>query len=127
MSLLQDPFGIHAQALTLRSMRSTVLAANIANADTPNYKARDIDFKSLLSGNSVGELRMSDRDHIQSAYGEQGGDLLYRIPTNPSLDGNTVEIDTEQGMYADNAMRYQATLTFLNSRIKGIKTALRGE
>lgn len=127
MSLLRDPFGIHADALTIRSMRSTVLAANIANADTPNYKARDLDFKSLLSSGAKGQLNTSDRQHIQSAFGAEGGDLLYRIPTNPSLDGNTVEIDTEQGLYADNAMRYQATLTFLNSRIKGIKTALRGE
>ena len=127
MSLLQDPFGIHGRALSLRDMRSTVLAANIANADTPNYKARDIDFKSLIQNGAKGQMQTSDFNHMQSAFGAEGGDLLYRVPSSPSLDGNTVEMDTEQNIYADNAMRYQATLTFLNSRIKSIKTALRGE
>ena len=128
MPLLQDPFGIHGQALKLRDMRSTIIATNMANSDTPNYKARDIDFRALLDGTgNGGTMQMSHRSHIQAAFGAAGGNLLYRVPSNPSLDGNTVEMDTEQSRFSENAMRYQATLTFLNSRIKGIKTALKGE
>jgi len=128
MPLLQNPFGIHERALTLRDMRNTILAANMANADTPNYKARDINFRDLMQGTTNAEMMTAtDRQHIQSSFGAAGGHLLYRIPNSPSLDGNTVEVDIEQNHFADNAMRIQATLTFLNSRIKGIKTALRGE
>ena len=128
MPLLQNPFGIHERALTLRDMRTTILAANMANADTPNYKARDIDFRQLMQGTANAQMMQStDRQHMQTTFGAAGGNLMYRVPTSPSLDGNTVEADTEQNHYADNAMRIQATLTFLNSRIKGIRTALRGE
>ena len=128
MPLLQNPFGIHDRALMLRDMKSTIIAANMANADTPNYKARDIDFRDIMQGTGAGQMmNTTHNDHMQTVFGAAGGNVLYRVPSSSSLDGNTVEVDVEQAHYADNAMRAQATLTFLNSRIKGIKTALRGE
>ncbi len=128
MPLLQNPFGIHERALTLRDMRTTILAANMANADTPNYKARDIDFRSLMQGTANAQMMLStDRQHMQPTFAAAGGILMWRVATSAALDGNTVHADTVQNHYADNAMRIQATLTFLHSRIKGIRTALRGE
>jgi len=128
MPLLQNPFGIHERALTLRDMRSTILAANMANVDTPNYKARDLNFRDILQGTgSVDIMQVNHERHMNSEFAASGGNLQFRVPNAPSLNGNTVEIDVEQNQYLDNAMRYQATLTFLNSRISGIKQALRGE
>ena len=128
MPLLQNPFGIHERALTLRDMRSTILAANMANVDTPNYKARDLNFRDILQGTgSVDIMQVNHERHMNSEFADSGGNLQFRVPNSPSLNGNTVEIDVEQNQYLDNAMRYQATLTFLNSRISGIKQALRGE
>ena len=128
MPLLQNPFGIHERALTLRDMRSTILAANMANVDTPNYKARDLNFRDILQGTgSVDIMQVNHERHMNSEFAASGGNLQFRVPNSPTLNGNTVEIDVEQNQYLDNAMRYQATLTFLNSRISGIKQALRGE
>lgn len=106
-------FGIHAAALQLRSQRMTMLAANIANAATPNYKARDIDFSKALSLAEQGQS-------IDSA-------LSYRVPLQPSLDGNTVEMATEQTAFAENALGYRSSLAFLNGRIGTLARALKGE
>jgi len=128
MPLLQNPFGVHERALQLRDMRSTMIAANMANSDTPNYKARDINFRDIMqSAGPAGTMTVTDNMHMDTSFGAAGGNVMYRIPTSPSLDGNTVEMDLEQNHYTDNALRTQATLTFLNSKIKGIKSALRGE
>jgi flagellar basal-body rod protein FlgB len=128
VSLLNDPFGIHARALVLRDMRSTIIATNLANSDTPNYQARDIDFREVLAGTGgAGMMNTTDAQLMSSVFGAAGGSLQYRIPLSPSLDGNTVEVDREQAAFSENSMRYQATLTFLNSRISGIRKALRGE
>ncbi len=106
-------FGVHGAALEVRSQRMGVLASNIANASTPGFKARDIDFQSALA--SV------EHDGGLSAA------TKYRIPTQTSMDGNTVELNQEQTAFAENAVQYQTTLSFLNGRIGQITRALKGE
>lgn len=125
--------GIHQNALFLRQQRSTTLATNIANADTPGYKARDIDFRQALNqaNSQPGGLNLektSDRhlDVSGSADRDFSAQLKYRIPTQPSLDGNTVESHVEEAAFADNAMRYQATLQFLGGRFGSLKTIIQG-
>lgn len=121
--------GNHEAALMLRARRSEILAANLANADTPNYKARDLDFKSAL-GQAMGtteKLATTQPDHIQPAdLSSVDGGLLYRVPSQPSLDGNTVDVQVEQAKFADNAVRYQATLEILGGRFKSLISAFRG-
>ncbi|MFK7886241.1 MAG: flagellar basal body rod protein FlgB [Gammaproteobacteria bacterium] len=122
-------FGPHAAALGLWGSRNEILASNIANSDTPGYKARDMDFKSVLAGTASPSLRMltTNERHITppgTAMGE--GDLLYRVPNQPSLDGNTVETDVEQSEFASNALRYQASLRFINGRVSTLRAAIAG-
>ncbi len=131
---MDDIFGIHATALKLRANRAELLAANIANADTPNYKARDIDFKQALkkavnqTGQSSSDLRTTNARHINSAGGSvMGAELLYRNPLQPSLDGNTVDLQEERSAFMENSMMYQASLRFLNGKISGLMMAIRGE
>ncbi|MDF7777529.1 flagellar basal body rod protein FlgB [Sphingomonas sp. AOB5] len=109
-------FGVHGTALAVRSQRMGVLASNIANASTPGYKAKDIDFHAALQAAEGGSL-----DNAID------GATMYRIPLQPSADGNTVELTTEQTAFAENAVAYQTTLAFLNGRIGTITRALRGE
>ena len=117
----------HAQALLLRSRRATVLATNLANADTPNYLARDVDFRtSLDSALNGGQLAATDPRHLQG-QGAAPGALRYRVPIQPAIDGNTVEAHLEKAAFADNAVRYQASLELLNSRIRGLLGAIKGE
>ncbi len=124
-------FGIHAQALILRSQRSSVLAANMANADTPNYKARDLDFQSVLNqtkNNGSARIHKTHAQHIDiTSQAGSAAELKYRNPLQASLDGNTVDTHLEQTRFADNNVHYQATLHFLNSKISGVVKALRGE
>ena len=130
---LDNIIGIHGKALSLYSQRSTVIAANLANADTPNYKARDIDFRSVLSrtgkNNSTASKMTATRSgHFGTASTSSfSAESLYRQPDQPSLDGNTVQVQKEQAAFADNSMRYMATLRFLTGRVQGIMTALKGE
>lgn len=126
--------GIHAQALTLESRRAQLLAANLANADTPNFKARDLDFKTALANAGAPAsgslpLRVTQSAHQAAGATAAGTDatLRYRIPLAPALDGNTVDPQLEQAAFAENAVRYQATLTFLNSRLRGLLTAITGQ
>ena len=122
-------FGIHEQALKLRARRSEVLAANLANADTPGYKARDFDFKAMLSREMLPAVRLAStrQGHIQADNNiVPNTQMLYRNPQQPSLDGNTVEAEREQVEYSANAVSYQASLRFLEGRIKSLKTAIRG-
>ncbi|HHM04697.1 MAG TPA: flagellar basal body rod protein FlgB [Gammaproteobacteria bacterium] len=127
---LDKALGIHVQALKVRAARAQVLAANIANADTPHYLAKDIDFKAVLNqalaGN--GTLKTTDPRHFPSAQGvgEKAG-VKYRVPLQPSLDGNTVDTQIEQAEFARNAVQHQASLTFLSGRIKGLISAIKGE
>lgn len=110
-------FGIHGMALELRAQRLGVLTSNIANAATPGYKARDIDFASALGAISQG------RDPAQAI----GAATRYRVPVMPSLDGNTVELATEQSAFAENAIGYEATLNLIQDRVSTLHRALKGE
>ena len=126
---LDDVFGIHEEALRLRARRSEVLAANIANADTPGYKARDFDFRAMLSKEIQDPVRLAATrpGHIHSDRGLVAStQMAYRIPQQATLDGNTVETEREHTEYSANAMRYEASLRFLNGRIKGLLTAIKG-
>jgi flagellar basal-body rod protein FlgB len=128
--MLDDLLGIHERALVLRSQRAQVLAANLANADTPDYKARDFDFKALLSKEIESTPRMATThvSHIQTETGPVApAELLYRVPMQPSLDGNTVDTEREHAAFGVNAIEYQASLNFINSKISGLRKALKGE
>lgn len=122
--------GNHDKALLVRSHRAELLASNIANADTPGYKARDIDFKTALANvqdqNNV-SLKLTNRNHIQQSGQFAGMETLYRVPNQASLDGNTVDSQLEKSAFAENALRYQASLTFLDKKFKGLIAALKGE
>jgi flagellar basal-body rod protein FlgB len=111
-------FGVHGTALALRSQRMAMLASNIANASTPNYKARDIDFDKALRMASDGQT---------SVAGAVDGAVAYRVPLQSAMDGNTVELSTEQTLFAENAVKYRTTLSFLEGRIGTIMQALKGE
>ena len=126
-------FGTHMHGMQLRADRSAVLANNIANADTPGYQARDIDFAQALKsrmGNPGGNLQMktSDAQHnTQLLQPDAINGLMYRVPNQPAIDGNTVDVQTERAEFARNTLQYQAAFTFLNSRVKGLKNVIRGE
>lgn len=136
---LDELFKFHQQALQVREHRQQVLASNIANADTPNFKARDVDFKTALM-NALGPgagapapqhstLATTSAGHLQGAQAQAGaGDavLLYRKPAQGSVDGNTVDMDTERAQFLDNAVRYEASLTLINSQIKSMLAAIQG-
>ncbi|MDD5578841.1 MAG: flagellar basal body rod protein FlgB [Methylobacter sp.] len=124
-----NALGIHPQALALRERRSEVLAANLANADTPNYKARDLDFKSVLKHNMPSDQTMASTQTGHFAPRQQllGAQLMYRNPSQVSLDGNTVESHVEQAKYAENAVQYQASLQFVSNKFSGLMMALRGQ
>ena len=119
----------HEQALKLLALRNQVLSSNIANADTPNYKARDIDFGAALKAarhDSIG-MTQTNKLHQQAGSSASGGtQKLYRVPQQPSLDGNTVEMDVEQAAFAENALQYRASLAFLDGQIRGLRYALKG-
>ena len=106
-------FGIHATALQLREQRMSLLASNIANAATPGYKARDLDFGTALKAAEQGR--------------DPGSAIRFRVPVQSSLDGNTVELSTEQTAFAENALAYRASLSFLQSRVATLSRALKGE
>jgi flagellar basal-body rod protein FlgB len=121
-------FAPFEQALKARALRNEVLSSNIANADTPNYKARDIDFGTALREASGG-LAMQRTNALHRAAGgsvSAPADVKYRVPTQPTLDGNTVETDVEQAAFAENALMYRASLQFINGQIRTLRYAIRG-
>lgn len=125
-----DVFGIHARALVLRAERAQILADNLANADTPGYKARDFNFKQALTQAAGGDLKLAATDPGQITSGGSSGlgvDLMYRNPLQPSVDGNTVDTQAEQAAFTKNAMQYEVSLQFLNGRIKSLMTAIKGQ
>ncbi len=126
---LREGLGIHAQALVLRGQRNNLLASNIANASTPGFKARDIDFESVLAQKTgaVADLRVSSNRHVAISTGQIGDQTGYRTEVMPSLDGNTVDMAVEQMEFAENTVRYQTSLELLNRRIGSLMTAIRGE
>ena len=120
---------LHAQALKFRAHRNEVLASNIANADTPNYKARDLDFGDALQRARSATLSLARTSEMhQQAWGtsSSGGKLMYRVPMQSTLDGNTVEADVEQAKFAENAVQYRASLAFLDGQIRSLKFAIKG-
>ncbi|NIB43260.1 flagellar basal body rod protein FlgB [Pseudomaricurvus alkylphenolicus] len=124
--------GIHDDALRFRSQRASVLANNLANMDTPNYKARDMDFASALeqasqASDSIAMKATHAAHHRGTGLIEGQGDVMYRVPAQPSIDGNTVEEHVEHAKYMENSLAFQATFTFLNSKFKGLTNAIRGE
>jgi flagellar basal-body rod protein FlgB len=132
---LDSALRFHQEALSLRARRQEVLSANIANADTPNYKARDFDFSSRLTeaverGRQSMSMTMTmtmtttAARHMPGEARAAGDDeLLYRTPAQSSIDGNTVEMDMERVNFADNSMRYEANLTLLSAKIKSLLAA----
>ena len=130
---INELFGIHAQALTLRSQRAKLLAANLANADTPNYKAKDLDFETAFKsaqGAQTGSVRLakSQAAHMTNDIGGVSVDAIrYRVPSQASLDGNTVDSDFEKSAFTENAIRYQISLSILSKKISGLVRTLRGE
>jgi flagellar basal-body rod protein FlgB len=125
-----SPFGIHAAALSLREQRLQLLASNMANADTPNYKARDIDFESALKqaiGEQVpGTPLKTDPAHLGGSPKVAEDGLVYRVPTQPSLDGNTVDAEYEKAAFARAALEYRASLSFIDGRVRKLMTAITG-
>ena len=133
VSRLDDALRFQQTALNLRAARQELLASNIANADTPNYKARDVDFASALRNAMAGtptELPAVKTSpmHLEGNSGASvmGAPVMYRKPVQPSADGNTVDMDVERAQFADNALRYEASVMFVNARLKGILTAIQG-
>lgn len=150
---LDNYLGVHERALQLESRRTELLASNLANADTPGFKSRDIDFKTALasagsnaaaaSGNASGRatipmsgvapaltLTKTSYTHMSTAGGVpglEGTTLKYRVPMAPALDGNTVDAQLEQSAFAENSVRYQATLTLLNGKLRSLMTAITGQ
>jgi flagellar basal-body rod protein FlgB len=135
---LDDYLRFNEAALSLRSQRQELLASNIANADTPNYKARDIDFSSALQSAmarpaaAAGPLATTAAAHI--AKGAPDGNALadgtavqYRGVVQGSVDGNTVDMDVERNQFADNALRYEAGITMINHQIRGLLAAIQGQ
>jgi flagellar basal-body rod protein FlgB len=130
---LDDYFATRMAALGLRAHRSETLASNIANADTPNYKARDFDFtaalqsalgRSAVSAQPVELSRTSGRHLAAAHHGSGIIDMKYRNPAQSSVDGNTVDLDTELGQFSDNAIHYQADLTFTSSQLRILQMAV---
>lgn len=130
MNWIDKAFGMQPQTISLLSRRSAVLASNIANANTENYFARDIDFRSVLKGEQlqqkVGLTRTND-GHMGPKFAGDEGSPMYRVPTKPMANGNTVEAEVEQAAFAENALRYQTSLTFLSGTISGLKLAINGK
>ena len=128
METLRKNLDFFSNALNLRSKRNEIIASNIANAATPNFKARDINFlDELKSYSKNGSLKTDHSSHISSLNTAIRGKAQYREPVVASLDGNTVELSVEQMQFAENTMRYQTTLNFLNGKIGKLMTAIKGE
>jgi flagellar basal-body rod protein FlgB len=129
--MFDNIFGIHEQALMVHGQRLGVLATNLANADTPGYKARDIDFSAVPSqtdGETSLPLQVTHAAHITFNDSQSSpGYLKYRNPYQASLDGNTVEMPVEQAAFSENSVRYQASLNFINLRIAELQLAIAGQ
>ena len=129
MNFIDRDFALHERAMRIRGQRMEVLSANIANADTPNFKARDVDFRQAMKMARSDSLTTTRDRHFELDGGmapDQAA-LKYRIPFNTSFDGNTVELSMEQAKFGKAAGDFQATLSFLENRVSGIRKALKGE
>ncbi len=135
-NMIDKSLGIFPKSLELRSRKAEIISNNLANGDTPGFMARDIDFKSILGGMTGGKggdignslpMAATSGNHLSLAPGpEMDADLKYRIPSQPSVDGNTVDLNRERSEFFHNTTQYQASITFINSRLKGLMTAIKG-
>jgi flagellar basal-body rod protein FlgB len=134
-NILDNVFGLSSQALGVWQQRSETIASNIANADTPNYQARDVDFRQVLqqaSGESQNgesqnlELSTPSPGQISTTSNQSADQLKYRVPLQPSMDGNTVDTQVEQASFASNMVHYQASLSFINGTIQTLRLAING-
>lgn len=130
---LDEAVRFQQTALNLRAARQELLASNVANADTPNFKAKDIDFASALRnalGGTPEDLPVVQTSpvHLAGSSGDSimGAPVMYRRPLQPSADSNTVDMDVERAQFADNALRYEASVVFVNAKLKGILSAIQG-
>jgi flagellar basal-body rod protein FlgB len=124
---MESIFGVHEAALLFRARRMEVLSANLANADTPRYYARDMEFRGVLQDvASAAKFAVTHPRHIDASSPLAGESLKYRVPHQPAQDGNTVETDLELARYAENAVAYQASLLFMNTKIAALRAALSG-
>lgn len=119
--LIDKAFGVHPQVLELRLKRSQIISSNIANADTPNYQARDLDFS-----NTMKSLNSNDSFYSKNLMSSSSYKIGYRMPMQSRDDNNTVDLSAEQARFAQNAMDYQTSLTFLKMKIAGLKKAIDG-
>jgi len=128
MDSIKKQLTFFGSALNIRNKRNDIIASNIANAATPNYKARDINFlDEFKKVTNTGEIRITHTNHIPTKNYNISGKAFYRDPVIASLDGNTVELSVEQMQFAENTTKYQTTLTFLNGKITKMLSAIRGE
>jgi len=127
MNMIDSALGIHQQALSVRSHRMELLGLNIANSDTPGFKAKDVDFKSVLQAAHSSSLSMTNKGHVPLTESGTLDGEMYRIPFDMSFDADTVEMNVEQAKFGQAAADYQATLNILENRIGGIRKALRGD
>ena len=127
MNFIDRAFSLNEKSLNVRAQRMEVLSRNIANADTPHYKAQDVDFKSVMKSASEGSVVTTNAMHLTEGPEQSSDGLKYRIPFNVSFDGNTVELPVEQAKFGQYAADYQTTLSILENRISGIRKALRGD
>ena len=128
MAGIKQYLEIHSAALSLRNKKNEIIASNIANAATPNYKARDLDFKSEMSRHlKTGNLTTTNEKHFSLMRPVSHKGVSFREPLQQSLDGNTVELAVEQMEFSENSIRYSTTLSFLNSKIACLMSAIRGE
>lgn len=125
-----NALGVHPDAMLLRGKRAEILANNLANSDTPGFKSRDMNFQAMLAkeNNSQSGLQMNATNSAHlSGSASRNSDLLYRNPSQPSIDGNTVDTQIEQTLFSRNAMDYNSSFEFLNGKFKGLKSAIRGD
>lgn len=128
MKTIQDHFKVHSEALGLRAKRNEILASNIANAATPNFKAKDLDFKEVFDAKmGFGKVITSNSRHLEVLSVENQDGIGFRQNITPSMDGNTVELHVEQMQFSENVIRYQTSLEFLNRKISGLMAAIKGE
>lgn len=128
MKTIQDHIKVHSEALGLRAKRNEILASNIANAATPNFKAKDLDFKEVFDAKmGFGKVNTSNSRHLEVLSVENQDGIGFRQNVTPSMDGNTVELHVEQMQFSENVIRYQTSLEFLNRKISGLMAAIKGE
>ena len=128
MPSITKHLAFHATSLGLRSRRNEILASNIANAATPHFKARDIDFDvEMRKKEKIGNISVNHEQHFALLTKVRPNNVMFREPLNPSLDGNTVELAVEQMEFSENVVRYQTTLQFLTNKISGLMSAIKGE